>query len=813
MEILQSDILDTIKNDDEIMEGCTPLHKAAMQHNFLEEIPIVSKTKLTPQELEELIHLEKIMDLHVLEARMRDENKNFTCNLRGNLSKTNKRAIEQEKRKLKKKWWIDFPMVDMVNGFGVHWYYKQSKKECKINSFAMRDAVHYALNNVTMSYDKYRELDGDYGELVEEEAGIKKKNKYLEGDYIEVYDDCEVDIGGKMTNIKGQYGKFLKYKRNKCTIMLIDPPTIVRNGVNVCLSDVIDVNPSCLRVVEKHWVLDQAYYGNNRIRNKFNEMLQGWNDETAFQFKDYEEEMNDRYTGIRWSSKLVSSTFGEEIVSETLSFDQRLLSKKTLDVPMICIPSIFRQGEADFHCLYFEGHNAMGQLEDKKMDFATIVIVREDEKEEYAKRYYSDHTFFVALDVRERYEIKGYSAGDSKFYCYRIAEYLYDLWKTPKMQGKRRVLIMDDQMQPFTHQIPIFKKNDKSVKAASLEPKKETFLDDGTTIEADTYKFRSELKDEQNVSMMYRGNSRFVITHAAYLMYLNKIADITGAGLVCASGDEAESTNMPLRTAPYKNIAWLFDTEVVNAPPIHPAYQAAEDMMMSRVLFSRGVRVVTANTMRWRKSVTGGGTCGRNQSGPKPFTPIIKYHELAKVCSFENEPSLREGPYDGKESVVIKDAGYPFKNFTLFYRKREDKIDTEAIQFDIDNWGTAHVVVRLKFGLTVAGSATRWSHPYGSRHIITMLSIYMLKLIEKEMFNTKKKPTVRRKFSDEELVEAKWVDGKWYSGTILRYDKQQKKYVVMFEDGQWDYIATKDIRSQMDALTMGIRRLGTRLKF
>ena len=102
MEILQSDIIDTIKNDEEIMNGCAPLHISAMRHNFLEEIPTVSSTKLTPRELEELVHLEKIMDLHVLEARMRDKNKNLTCSLRGNLSKKNKGAFEEEKVKLKK---------------------------------------------------------------------------------------------------------------------------------------------------------------------------------------------------------------------------------------------------------------------------------------------------------------------------------------------------------------------------------------------------------------------------------------------------------------------------------------------------------------------------------------------------------------------------------------------------------------------------------------------------------------------------------------------------------------------------------------
>ena len=82
--------------------------------------------------------------------------------------------------------WINFPMVDLVNGFGVHWYYDQTSEECELNSFSFKDAAHYALNNVTYSYKDFVELDGDYKRLMDAEAEVNGDATIRENDYVEV---------------------------------------------------------------------------------------------------------------------------------------------------------------------------------------------------------------------------------------------------------------------------------------------------------------------------------------------------------------------------------------------------------------------------------------------------------------------------------------------------------------------------------------------------------------------------------------------------------------------------------------------------
>ncbi len=823
--LVQGDILDTLLQG-KIMEGYPPIHVAAIKGHLLSDIVSTEDTVLTPDELDQLVYLEKVMDWHVLNARMKPENDNAVCGSRGNIDTQMRKKMAARKRELMSDDWIDFPMVDMVNGFGVHWYYKQTEDECKLNSFSFKDAAHYALNNVTYSYKQFVALDGDYNKLMEEEAAVKTGDLEI-GNYVEVMEEPDkYKFLDRTLKIKGIYGTLIqkggstsdpftvgKDEEDLCTVELMTPKKITRDEVKTCQYKLFKVPSRVLGRVEKHWLLDQAYYSKDMIKTKFEEKFNGWDeapemgklkDQKGFRFKDYDEEMNDQYTKMSWKSKTVKSTFQGETVTETLSFDKRLMKKMSLDVPMICMPSIFRKGEADFHCVYFEGHNAMGQLEKQKKNFATVLIVREDQKEEYAQRYYSDHTFFVALDERKKYKTKGYSAGDSKFYCYRVAEYLYDLWKTPKGRGKRRVLIMDDQMQPFTHQIPIFKGNTAVGTKGSLKVVKETYLDDGTPIEADTYEFRQKLRDETGVSMLHRGSSRFIITHAATLLYMNKVADITGAGLVCGSSDEAEVTNMPLRTNPYKNVVWLLDTEQAAidgfSSPLNPAYQAAEDTLMSQVLPSNGIRTVCCNTMRWRKSVTGGGTCGRGKrgEGPKPYLPIIKYHELLKTCELKNEPILRKSPYVKKNTYSEVNAGYPFRDFRVYHRSRDKRLDTEAIEFSISgyNGGTpVHMVFRKTLEISIDGSGIKWSHPYGSRHRINLIALYALKLIKKEQMNTdyKRRDDPGKLYKKDELVWAKWADGKRYQAIIRKYNKKEKKYEVLFDDGDWDLIAPENI--------------------
>jgi hypothetical protein len=827
--IVQSDILDDlILTDPQVLKNFPPIHLAATKGHLLSDIVSTEDTVLTPDELDQLVYLEKMMDWHVLNARMKPDNDNSVCESRGNIDTRMRTKMAARKKELEGMGdWIDFPMVDLVNGFGVHWYYKQDSDECKLNSFSFKDAAHYALNNVTYSYKQFVKLDGDYNKLMEEEAEVKDVKELKVGDYVEVMEQPkEYKFVDRTLKIKGIYGRLVQKRGSKsdqftvgdhegdlCTIELMTPRKITRNGEKTCQRKLFKVPEEVLGRVEKHWMLDQAYYSKDLIKGKFEEKYNGWDvapelskNPKGFRFKDYDEEMKDQYKKMSWESKKVESTFQNKTVEETLSFDARLLGNMSLDVPMICMPSIFRKGEADFHCVYFEGNNAMGQLEKQGLNFATVIIVREDQKEEYAQRYYSDHTFFVALDERKNYKTKGYSAGDSKFYCYRVAEYLYDLWKTPTGRGKRRVLIMDDQMQPFTHQIPIFKGNTAMRTRGSLKVVKETYLDDGTPIEVDTYEFRQNLRDETGVSMLHRGSSRFIITHAATLLYMNRVADITGVGLVCGSSDEAEVTNMPLRTNPYKNVVWLLDTEQASidgfSSPLNPAYQAAEDTLMSQVLPSNGIRTVCCNTMRWRKSVTSGGTCGRSKrgDGPKPYVPIIKYHELLRTCELENEPILRKSPYVKTDHYSEVEAGYPFRDFKVYHRSRDERLDTEAIEFSVSEYNDGepvHMVLRKTLEISIDGSGIKWSHPYGSRHRINLIALYALKLIEKERMDStyQRRDDPGKLYKKSDLVWVKWADGKEYPGIIRKYNKKEKKYDVLFDDGgEWDYIVPNDIR-------------------
>lgn len=852
--IVQSDILDTMLTDSRVLKNFPPIHLAATKGHLLSDIVSTDDTVLTPNELDQLVYLEKVMDWHVLNARMKPDNDNSVCGSRGNIDTKMRKKMAARKEELKEMGdWLNFPMVDMVNGFGVHWYYKQTADECKLNSFSFKDAAHYALNNVTYSYKQFVELGGDYNKLMEEEAAVTQKELEV-GNYVEVMDQPDkYKFINRTLKIEGIYGKLVEigeYKSGQftvgdhdgklCTVEMMTPKKITRDGEETCQYKLFNVPEEVLGKVEKHWMLDQAYYSKDMIKGKFQEKYNGWDEAPemaknpkGFRFKDYDEEMKDQYKKMSWKPQKVKSTFQGKTVTETLSFDARLLKKRSLDVPMICMPSIFRKGEADFHCVYFEGNNAMGQLEKQGLNFATVIIVREDQKEEYAQRYYSDHTFFVALDERKKYKTKGYSAGDSKFYCYRVAEYLYDKWKTPAGRGKRRVLIMDDQMQPFTHQIPIFKGNTAIRTKGSLKVVKETYLDDGTPIEADTYEFRQTLKDETGVSMLHRGSSRFIITHAATLLYMNRVADITGAGLVCGSSDEAEVTNMPLRTNPYKNVVWLLDTEQASidgfSSPLNPAYQAAEDTLMSQVLPSNGIRTVCCNTIRWRKPITGGGTCGRGKKGdgPKPYLPIIKYHELLRTCELKNEPILRKSPYVKTDNYSEVEAGYPFQNFKVYHRRRDDRLDTEAIEFSISgyNYGEpVHMVFRKTLEISIDGSGIKWSHPYGSRHRINLIALYALKLIEKERMdsNYQRKDDPGKLYKKGDLVLVKWADGKHYKAVIRKYNKKEKKYDVLFDDGEWDLIAPKDLkkrgaskpkRSRMDKWSGSAFKKGDRVGF
>lgn len=829
MDLIQKrGVFDTIVNNKKTLNKRPEIHRVSVQSKLLDEVRDFPKVRLTKRENDELVHLEKIMDWHVLKSRMNDNNYNTVCNSRGNISEEYENKMKREKKKLSKKFWIDFPMVSMQNGFGIHWNFKFKKeldkldKLCKDNSFIYKDAAHYALNNVTYSYEDYEKLKDKSAEdafkrLMIQEAETDENLEGLRiGDYVQIIHRYNLRKSqfakyGKLKtvheNMDGEIGKgdYVFYEgmfqqieevvndsiRIKGEEMPAEPFGEI-TGVDIQLIGdkkvLKNISIENIGRVRRPWMLDQSEYESGRIRKKFDEK---YKEKEDIGFKDYDEIMKDKYKAIIWTERKVTSTFDNKEVTETLSFDSRLLEKKKLGIPLICIPSILRSGTADYHTVYLEGDNALGQLEKVEKDFAVVLIVRQEQKEVYAKRYYSNHTYFVALDPRSMYEEKGYSAGDSKFYAYRVADYLYELWKTPNQKGKRRVLIMDDQVQPFEHQIPKYNENIDDEKSNSIKPNTATYLSNGKLIRNDTYKFRSEFKDKTEASMMYKGNTRFLITHAAFIMYMDKVADITGAGLVCASSDEAEKTSMVLRTTPYKNIVWLFDLEKSKIPgfsaPIPPAYRAAEDTMMSNVLISHDIRVVTCNTMRFRKSVTGGGTSGRNKNKPKPFTPIIAYHELLRPASIDPLPKLKEGKIKGEKEKI--DVGYPFEEFYAKYEKDYDYFIPKAIEFKYGGL-TYHMKFDEDTNVFVGPTIMGWNHPYGSRHRINLMALYGLKKILSE----KKKP--KKYLPKGTKVKVKWTNDKWYDGTIGEFNDEEQKYIVWFENKTWDYIARKNIKTK-----------------
>lgn len=392
---------------------------------------------------------------------------------------------------------------------------------------------------------------------------------------------------------------------------------------------------------------------------------------------------------VAFEPHVVQSQYGTLTVEETLGIDTRLLDVKrfaNLDCPPICIPSILRSGSADFHCVYFEGHNTMGQLK----NWATIVVVREDERDEYVRRYASPHTYFVSLEDRDpKWALrgvanpKGYSAGDSKYYCWRISNWLHTLWNTP--DEKRKCIIMDDQVSPFGHQVPEFPVNE--FKAATN--KKFSYYN--THVDNDQYRFRASLFDRKRHNMMFGGNARWYVSHATAFMYMDRVCDIMDAAIVCMTSTVSQQ-DFPLSANPRSNVVWCIDLNKMNAAlhtgdehhiecAIHPAYQAAEDTFMHMIIKNRALRSVNLNTIRWRNPTTGGGTCGRG--GIRPFQPIIKYHELSSLLQYKEHIKIR------------KVSSMPL----LTGRKSNRHVTVRSLE---PVWGADQIIYQSKFDATLS---------------------------------------------------------------------------------------------------------------
>lgn len=642
--------------------GLCALHSAAVQTHFVGEDYVAHKniSLWTKQENNELVALEKNLDICVLKARIdvvdnassipRNENtsvadtqdksrpwqmvkgreKGQLCGGYGDIDSTTYGVlVEHEFQRLSgQSGFVQFPMVNMDDEFGPHW--ARSDGLCKSNGFNNGDAAHFNLNHVRFSYHKYRQI-----------LDTQRGRKDFQGAFEAVTD------GNPMAEYGNLSAKFKKqYLRE--------------NGV-----------------LERHDIL-------------YDEPGEDLPPAPELDYKTMFEEV------------AVTSRFGDINVVEDLKFDRRLLADTyldtpnyfaQLDVPPIIMGTVLRDGTADYHSVYYEDKNAMGQVD----KWATILIVRptrrasqdgrfESEAQEYVERYASKHTFVVVLPNR-----KGYSAGDSKFYCWRVAQHLHDHWSR-HLSGesleeynrtKRRCIIQDDQVLPWLHAVVKF--NDKSRgNDASKEEKRVQRLANTDTetaiiesdaapaekIEAlydevkdrihinntdkknpeyarnnDQYKFRSIIRDVNGESMMAPGNSRFPLTHAAAFMYINKVSDIMQAGIVCSNQGDPIKWNIPLKYKQEAMCCWLinlhlFEPALFATVPflqsaLNPAFQAAEDLMMFRVARDRGVKVVTCSTVRWRKAPSSKhSTAGRSDVSkeiPPPFRPIIKYHDMLRT--------------------------------------------------------------------------------------------------------------------------------------------------------------------------------------
>lgn len=625
------------------------LQAAAVQTHFVgpNYVPQKNIDPVTSMENKRLVALEKNLDVCVLQARVDDVNDTSSVPRNENTSKAAKRQdkerpwqtvkgkkkgdfcgrfgdidkdefgdrIEQEKLRIQQELdgdFVNFPMVNMDDEFGPHW--KRSDELCKSNGFNGSDAAHFNLNHVRFSYKTYKEiLDG-----------IKAKRKLKSSDFKKAFakvtgDNPMAGYGKLVGNFKDQY--------------------LRENGQR----DLVDI--------------------------LYEEPGEDLPPPPDLDFDTMFENIS------------VESRFGDTTVSEELRIDKRLLNAdyfRELDVPPIFMGSVLRNGEADYHSVYFEGKNAMGQVS----KWATILIVRptrrstqdarfRSECEEYVERYASEHTFFVELPNRAEVpylnglaNTKGYSAGDSKYYCWRMAQWLHDHWsanlsredRAQYDKTKRRCVIGDDQILPWVHQVPKFNDRARSETEQMRLARLERLADNDRVLIArsdkaytqnDQYKFRSTIRDLMGESMMAPGNSRFPITHAAAFMYMNKISDIMGAGIVCANQGDAILWNIPLKQKQEAMCCWLINLNLIEPAlfnstgkpylqsAINPAFQAAEDLMMFRVARDRGVRVVTCSTVRWRKAPSAkNSTAGRSDTSkeiPPPFRPIIKYHDMLRT--------------------------------------------------------------------------------------------------------------------------------------------------------------------------------------
>jgi hypothetical protein len=704
------------------------LHRIAVQTHHISNNYTVGVTKnykynniqVSADENAKLVALEKNLDVCVLEARMDDndrstnpknENNSFATTQKGSEEKTDpskktgdlcgrygdisegdyKDKIKAEKDRLKDELaekWMDFPMVDMQDEFGPHWDRKDTT--CKLNSFAYKDAAHYNLNHVRFSFAIFSsKMDAIAGtpKAVDFEQ-VFFETVFPEGDFVQ-YKKLQREIQAKK--------KVTKKKSIEEAFVQIKGPVM-------------------------------AIYDNEQLRKAFTEQWKR-NQKHTPALKDliFKEPVATPPITVAFETREVVSRYGAGSVTEKLKIDTRLLNHpehfKQLDVPPIFIGTVLRDGMCDYHCIYFEHFNAMGQLTVLGKSWATILVVRPTQVDQYVKRYASPHTYFIQLPERKELDYlknisktnaKGYSAGDSKFYCFRMAQYLHGEWDTPK--GRRRCIIGDDQILPFVHQIPQFNAKKRGIESDAVKEERLEALRQGRGKitgsgelfpDNDQYQFRNTIFDMEEESMMAPGNSRFVITHAATFMYMDRVCTITKAGIVCLNnGPPISSWNVPLKKSPSAMCIWMMDLDVVEAgifkeprlqSILNPAYQAAEDLLQFRIARDRDIRVVSCSTVRWRKAATANcSTAGRSDASidiPVPFRPIVKYHDMTRAIRWFSSkfhknkfPTVYEWPDEWPNGVHIEQIDtncWPFERYAYSYRKLDKAFSAPEFWIEI----------------------------------------------------------------------------------------------------------------------------------
>ena len=686
-----------------------PMHQLAVNTNFLsDQYPGLYDTiEVSEEEATLLADLEQNMDFCVLKARMdnadiRNENtsiaaeqkssdrqgdddkeKGDLCGPRGDISNRNRKKFEREKAKHAK--WIDFPMANLNDEFGPHW--SREDKTCQSNSFIYKDPSRFSLNNVRFSYRLFKEImDSEDNQL---------PDTYNRAFFHVIY--------------PGEDWKAFKKKPKD----------------------------------EQYEMYGQAAYSSFRMRKKFIEQYERDQDDNdplldiVFSAPTPPSDI-----AVEFEQIVIANRFGDDSVTETLQFDTRLLHNENrkdfreLEVPPILMGTILRKGTADFHCVYFEDKNAMGQLD----KWATILIVRPGEIDEYVRRYTSEHTYFIQLPVRKAgadEKSQGYSAGDSKYYCWRVADWLHEHWaqglsaqkKRRYYAQKRRCIIMDDQMNPFVHQAPRFTPGYKIPKH---------------------YAFRASIKDKVGVSMIDRPNIRFIIPHAAAFMYANNVANITQAGLICMNSKEADIHDSPLCNRPFANAVWFINIDVMSKKlakkpflqsALQPAYQAAEDTLMRAVCTDRNIRMVVCSTVRWRKQQAGGGTCGRacvKETAPNPYRPVIKYRDLAKMYTFSDAKgiTMMRTSKINKTARIVRDCA-PLELYALDSKRITFR--TRSIMMNHRVWirykgllykTTVEKKAQVSWNKGETYEQINFSNAYTPRHIISVFIFKMMNLID-----------------------------------------------------------------------------------